>query len=326
MAAPRLIELGDTRVAAALDSALAEIRPAVVEMAARQRVATLGVLTLLSVSGIAAVPLKGVLMTERLYGDPAARWSSDIDVLVSPETLPRAVELACGLGYEKPTDPVDADGLPLLHFELPGDPTLELHWRVHWFERDFAARALARAQNGQLQAGDELVMLLLFYARDGFTGLRQAADLAAWWDRYGSAEALERVREVGEEAPRLRSVLVAASAVAARTVALPDPWAGRGASRLAARLANWRLEGSQDRWRADASLVDVTLAPHGTRLRTLRRHALVSVTEMDGWRRPVAHGQLGRRVEQITRPLKLGVRWLGALSRVARATARSQLR
>ena len=32
---------------------------------------------------------------------------------------------------------------------------------------------------------DELAALLLYYARDGFAGLRLAADIAAWWDANG---------------------------------------------------------------------------------------------------------------------------------------------
>ncbi|MBE2317982.1 nucleotidyltransferase family protein [Solirubrobacter sp. CPCC 204708] len=325
--APRLRELADERFAATLDAELAEVRAISQAAAARQRVASMAVLAALAAHEIAAVPLKGVLMAERLYGDAAARYSSDIDVLVRAQDLRPAVEVARGLGYGEPTDPVDASGLPLLHFALDGDPALELHWRVHWFETDFAARALARAEPGPvLRRADELAMLLLFYARDGLTGLRQPADIAAWWDRYGEDEVLAELRAVADEAPALADALKAGAATAARTVATPDPWDGRGAVTFAARLANWRLAGSEDRLRADASLVDIALAPRGEKLTTLRRHALISLPEMEGWHRPVAGGVVGRRIEQMTRPAKLGLRWLQASARVFRRTVRSHIR
>ncbi len=73
----------------------------------------------------------------------------------------------------------------LLHPELP---RIELHWRVHWYERQFAADAVARAAKPaadaplEMQPMDGLIALMLFYARDGFAGLRYPADAAAWWD------------------------------------------------------------------------------------------------------------------------------------------------
>ena len=60
---------------------------------------------------------------------------------------------------------------------------------MHWYETQFAADALARAERPGahrplvMQPADGLAALMLFYARDGFFGLRMAADVAAWWDR-----------------------------------------------------------------------------------------------------------------------------------------------
>src|SRR4029079_8012665 len=85
--------------------------------------------------------------------------------------------------------------LPRLHRELFHEtlPPLELHWRIHWYEESFAAAALARAQPTnegwrRLQPADELASLLLFLARDGFAGLRQTVDVAAWWAALGGGD------------------------------------------------------------------------------------------------------------------------------------------
>ena len=90
--------------------------------------------------------MKGPLLAEAIYGDPGRRLSSDIDLLVAPEQLRSAVEVVRRLGYAAPTDYVQDSGLPLLHFGLVHErrelPPVELHWRVHWYERDFARERL----------------------------------------------------------------------------------------------------------------------------------------------------------------------------------------
>src|SRR5205814_8803590 len=100
---------------------------------------------------------------------------------VAPEHLKRAVEVVRELGYARPTDYVDSSGLPLLHFALVHErdelPPVELHWRIHWYETRFARERLLApdgAPDWRPAPVDELAALLLFYARDGFTGLRQA--------------------------------------------------------------------------------------------------------------------------------------------------------
>src|ERR1700733_8281651 len=142
-------------------------------------------------AGVRSVALKGPLLGEALYGDPGRRPSTDIDLLVAPEQLQTAIEVARGLGYGAPTDHVYGRGLPLLHFTLVHEqgqlPPLELHWRIHWYEEDFARERLLTPvvdpSGGWRPArADELAALLLFYARDGFAGLRLACDAGAWWD------------------------------------------------------------------------------------------------------------------------------------------------
>ena len=67
---------------------------------------------------------------------------------MAPEQLQAAVEVVRGLGYGAPTDYVQECGLPLLHFVLVHErgelPPVELHWRVHWYERALRASGCCR--------------------------------------------------------------------------------------------------------------------------------------------------------------------------------------
>jgi hypothetical protein len=130
----------------------------------------------------------------------------------------------------------------------------------------------------RLQPGDELAFLLLFFARDGFAGLRQVVDLAAWWKAVGAAQRPgAAVHEVTERYPALAPALRAASAVTERLASLPSgalltPQPRLSAAqRVALRLANPWLEGSLEQVRAEVSLVDGLLAPPGTAPAFVRR-------------------------------------------------------
>jgi hypothetical protein len=228
-------------------------------------------------NGIAVAPLKGFPLAESLYGDFAARASTDVDLLVPSERLDEAARLVESLGWRGQTEPRLSNGLPLLHLELHHfeRPTIELHWRVHWYEDDFSRAALGRSLPGgeawhALQPVDELVCLLLFYARDGFAGLRQAADVAAWWDRHGSDPSRAEeglLGEVMEAHPRLRPALTAAARVAADTTGVPagaltESTRELGArGRLVRRLANPWLVGAQPQIQAEIVMVDGLLSP-----------------------------------------------------------------
>lgn len=57
------------------------------------------VLSLLGDAGIPVIPLKGVSLAQSLYGDPAARVCGDIDILVPPGDVIRAIDLILASGY-----------------------------------------------------------------------------------------------------------------------------------------------------------------------------------------------------------------------------------
>jgi hypothetical protein len=239
---------------------------------------SLRIMAMLAQAGIRAAALKGPLMGEAIYDDPGRRLSNDIDLLVAPEQLPAAVEVVRGLGYDAPTDYVGEDGLPQLHFTLIHEraelPPVELHWRVHWYERSFACERLlppAADPSGQWRPApaDELAALLLFYARDGFVGLRLASDLSAWWDRYGSELSPGALGRLLHAYPALARVIPVAARAAGQTVGLPASRVLGGIHKLglreraAVRLANPNPHSSRPQIYADIGLIDGLLMPPG---------------------------------------------------------------
>jgi hypothetical protein len=224
--------------------------------------------------GITALPLKGPALAEAAHNDIGLRVSGDIDLLVGARDLHRAVAVLRGRGFQAPHDAVDADGLPDLHFALP-HPTLapvELHWRIHWYDHRFSADLVERQT-----PADTAATLLLIYARDGFLGLRLAADLAGWWDRHGDEVPPGALAGHLETYPELARTWLAAATMAERVAAVPAlGWFGVGApldrrSRLALRLGNWCESGEYNQQIANVTLVDALLAPKGMRGAVVQR-------------------------------------------------------
>lgn len=286
---PRLVELagdqpGDefaVRVTQALDAGR---RQGVFLQMITERV-----MAALANAGVSCTALKGPTLSETLYGDPGRRPSSDIDLLVARERLHDAVEVVRELGYRAPTDHIDECGLPLLHFTLIHErdklPPVELHWRIHWYERSFAGERLLAPSDKftgawRLAPIDELTALLLFYARDGFTDLRLATDLGACWDALGASLAPGALDESIRLYPALEHVLLVAARVAHRTVGLPmgqltERTARRsGRSRIAVRLATPYARASQPQLYADMGLIDGLLAPPGGFKAFVRRQVI----------------------------------------------------
>ena len=286
----------------------------------------------LDAAGIRSLALKGPFLAEAIYGDPGRRASGDIDLLVAPGELQAAVTVARASGYASPTDHVPRGGLPLLHYTLHHErfqaPPLELHWRIHWYEREFARDMLARSIEDPpygLRATpiDELAGLLLFYARDGFHDLRLATDIATWWDSCGGSIAPGALGELTARYPALERSLLCAASTAERVVGLPsEPLLGAGRRlrirpRLAARLANPDGRGAATQSSADVALVDWLLSAPGGQLEFIRRQ-LLPPREVLGKRArarrerrvsPLGHGmrvllRCGLSVAHLLRPLR----------------------
>jgi hypothetical protein len=297
LARQRLLPLLGGRIGAAFPAPPAFARAVDAETRAARAAGELGeLLTLhaaaaLEAAGVPAVPLKGPLLARALHGDAAMRASRDIDLLVEGGDLERGGDVLAALGWRP--DPVAAP--PVLHSRLVSDaglPDVELHWRLHWYEAEFAAAALARAALGpsgirRLRREDELAALLLFYARDGFAGLRHAIDAAAWWDANGAArDGVPVLDRVVAAHPALGRALTASAVVLDRLVGIPAaalveapgclPWC----SRRAVRLANPLMAGTPAQITAEVTLVDGLLAPGGGRRAFLRRRALPSEQQL----------------------------------------------
>jgi hypothetical protein len=263
-------------------------------------------------AGVPALPLKGPLLAAETHGDIGLRMTNDIDLLVPAERLDAAVQAVGAEGYDAPHDRCGPSGLPDLHFELshPRLPTVELHWRLHWYEMAFSRDLLARSRAGEdgllrPDPGDELATLLLFYARDGFYGLRHAADVAAWWDRHGTAgdngRADAHVAAYPALARPLRSAAVAAEDATGvpRSALVSSAPRATGRELRAARLAAWSGEGDEDQLRANISLVRCLLGSRASHRALVRHDLLPPAAAVDPPRTRDANGARALRIRVI---------------------------
>jgi len=294
--------------------------------------------------------LKGPFLARELYGDPGARVSNDIDLLVAPGDFDRAVGALESLGYAGTDGTVWHDGLPLFEASLrhPGEgPPVDLHWRLHWYERTFSERALAEAGDDaadgvrRLGPRDTLVSLLLGYARDGFWGVRPLVDIAACWDKYGETLGPAGLQPVIDDDPQLGPCLRTAAHVASRLAGLPlgrllpeRPALSRGEA-LACELAGWDERMTPTQFHASTALVDMLVAPPGGRGTAVARYyapplAVVS-SRPSGTRvaRAAARARYGARVALTYLPATvrlLARAWRARLGSWSRPRARRKPR
>jgi hypothetical protein len=320
MLGPRIVELAPQRASGEFKEAVAGAVDAGRRQGAFLQLIAARTMDALAEVGIRSTALKGPLLGEALYGDLGRRPSSDIDLLVAEEQLDEAVEVVRKLGYAAPTDHVGDRGLPLLHFALVHKrdelPPVELHWRIHWYESQFARDRLlgptaGLAKGWRPEPEAELAALLLFYARDGFIGLRHATDIGAWWDSFGAKLQPGALDELIAAYPALESVLTAAVRVAARTVGLPARRLVKQRARLgprariAVRLADPYPHSSQAQIYADMGLIDGLLTPPGGLRAFLRRQVTppreASAEHMPGMRGRWARSTLGHSVRVLSR-------------------------
>ncbi len=291
-----------------------------------QATACEAVLRALAAQGVDALPLKGTVLSDNIYGDPGCRVPTDIDILVQADDLGRGAAALAGLGYGAPEGVSRHGDLPELHhsFHHNGGLTpVELHWRIHWLERNFSAKMLerSRAVDGPLrraQPADELAALLLFYARDGFAGLRLAADIAAWWDVMGHELAPGALDGIVEAHPRLRRAFLAASSAADGLIGAPlrsllsEPDASERAS-VAARLANWNLTGAIDQIMSNVTLVDLLVTPPGGLGDFAARHLFLPTDKLDDYYGLSPEARFHRLMWRALHPPKVIARYVGSM-------------
>lgn len=231
-----------------------------------------------------------------------------------------AVRVVQEMGYVSPEDHIEDDGLPLLHFALLHArqelPPVELHWRIHWYEKSFAHDRLLpsmpkASQTWRASPADEFVALLLFYARDGFIDLRVAADISAWWESFGLSIPQGALDEIVADYPQLAHVICAALKVAERVVGIPNENIIQCApaltwrDRAAVRLATPNPRASRSQLYANSGLIDGLLSPAGGLRAFIYRQVLppreVLIEQARHAARPHTRSRLGRCLGVLTR-------------------------
>lgn len=160
----------------------------------------------LSEAKISSVALKGHSLATRVYSAAPVRRASDVDVLVRPEDLTRAVSALQSKGFVLRVDPHADEHHHLLLAPPDGHLPVDLHFRLQSgigrhidvgavFERARFAQG-DFAGPGVLCAEDELVYLCVHAAVHGFTPLLLLEDIRRLAERgFDRAVAARRARE-----------------------------------------------------------------------------------------------------------------------------------
>jgi hypothetical protein len=191
---------------------------------------------LLSDHGTRHVILKGVPLAQLLHGDARARQSTDIDVLVDPENVPRVLDLLVEqLGYERPgrqaVKPWSTNQIILKHAD--NQLLLELHWLLAK-PNEFSGRIQPRWSQTQsvelvgtsipVLGRADLLLHLCLHAIQHDASLKTVGDLAAWFDKYGAGafeddwpHVVERIGEVAAQWPVRAVEMLSGAALANAT-------------------------------------------------------------------------------------------------------------
>ncbi len=153
------------------------------------------VLPLFEAEGILAVPWKGPVLAQRLYGDLSLREFSDLDIMILERDVPRAQEMIRQAGYEF-LDLKDIGNLAEylrtnreLRFHRRDGALLELHWRFATqlacvrhdpdrFLQRFEKISLAGAQVRSLPLEVYILMLSIHATKHKWRQLKLICDIA----------------------------------------------------------------------------------------------------------------------------------------------------
>lgn len=203
---------------------------------------------------------------------------------------------------------------------------MEIHWRIHWYERSFARERLLppdadAKSNWRPAPADELAALLLFYARDGFIDLRLATDVGAWWDAFGAGLQLGALDDLLHAYPAFAHIIPVAAMVAENIVGLPAahiikdmPTLGLR-DHMAIRLADPNPHASLHQLFANMGLIDGLLMPPGDFRAFIRRKILPPREILDEY---AQHSRAGRAVSPFGYSMRVLTRYGLALGQVIR--------
>jgi Uncharacterised nucleotidyltransferase len=204
------------------------------------------VLPALGEAGVAAVPLKGPWLAERLGYPPGTRLTNDLDLLVRPAHLPTTRSVLCELGYRQLPEPAGLPGAHLVY--VPGRPDLwlpqvEVHHTLAepdgaaWSERAWRRLESRRRCDGEmleLAAVDLLLYLSVHAARHNWFHLCHVLELAYAVQAEGPKldwAALWREADLASLSGVLRLSLSVAGHVCGAP--LPEGWSGGWSPRAA---------------------------------------------------------------------------------------------
>ncbi len=156
------------------------------------------VLRVFAATPVRAVSLKGPVLGERLYPEPAARPATDLDFLVSPEALETAVAALATIGYQPLSGAVERFyEQNHHHYSLyrRHSPTIELHFRAYrGFEiavpagpplsRALPHRTVRGHETWLLAPEDELLFLCLHAAGHCYVRLAWLYEIKLLLRRY----------------------------------------------------------------------------------------------------------------------------------------------
>ncbi|HEX9370065.1 MAG TPA: nucleotidyltransferase family protein, partial [Roseiflexaceae bacterium] len=188
-------------------------------------------------AGVAAIPVKGIVLAETLYGGLALRSLGDLDVLVRPDDLPAARRSLAALGFAQAPEPGFENAHhpyhdPPYYRSAPGgDVCLELHWGL-WATRffqlgteDLWRRAVPARLHGAdvtiLSPEDTLLHLAIHRSRSALR-LRFVCDIAELLRRHSASIDWEYVLAQARAAGA-RTTLYYALALAQELASAPLP-------------------------------------------------------------------------------------------------------
>jgi hypothetical protein len=160
------------------------------------------VMRILADAGVPAIPMKGVLLAETLYGDPSLRDCSDMDVLVPRDRAREALRLLRAQGYASEFSEQFFEALllrghieyTLARRERGFEYVIDLHWGIGWSAPDDrrAAAALWAESHPVTRLGVqmqtmsphwELLTLAVHAARHGWSPLKWLVDVHDYCQR-----------------------------------------------------------------------------------------------------------------------------------------------
>ncbi len=198
--------------------------------AMRHAAAALHLIRTLNARRIEAIPLKGALLADHLFGDPSLRDIRDADLLIRPRDLAQADQIMLDSGYQR-VSPIRLPrphshthrrlmehGYHLEYTQQTERVKVELHWRFpHWSSAavetiwQSTESRIWRGTPVRMLANDSLLLLLLcdHGARHRWFLLKWLVDAATLLPRVGDTDGLlQLARRLDVERPLGQAVVL----------------------------------------------------------------------------------------------------------------------